>query len=130
MRIMAYVVSGIGLVIVWPIAAIMAGIGYYPPDVSAGVAFLRSAMAVTLFAIPLVWVISLVSSVIVHYRKGAASQPVPANVGNNADLLREVAARKVAREKKEKLLNRLAAAPYIAAACHLATWGLQIMGGR
>jgi hypothetical protein len=122
MRILAYIVSGIGLAAAWPFALMMTGFAHDQEQVAAGVGFARSAMVVTLFAIPLVWVISLVAAMFVHYRMKVPTRP-PAG-DTDADLVKETNLRRATRARKEQLLNRCAAAPYVAAGLHLAAWGL------
>lgn len=128
MRIVAYIVSGIGLVLAWPFALMMTGFAHDQEQVSAGVGFARSAIVLTLFAVPLVWVISLVTALFIHYRMKVPVRPAAGDT--DADLVREATVRRATRARKEQLLNRCAAAPYVVAGLHLAAWGLLAIAGR
>lgn len=128
MRIVAYIVSGIGLAAAWPFALMMSGFAHDQPQVSAAVGFARGAIVLTLFAVPLVWVISLLAAVLVHYRMKVPIRP-PAG-DTDTDLVQEATVRRATRSRKEQILNRCAAAPFVMAGLHLATWGLLAIVGR
>ena len=94
MKKLAYIVSGIGLLVVWPFAGMMTGFMYDSPiPPPPFFAMVRSLLAFTLFATPVVWVASLVLSLI-----------------------------EVRRRKRDRLLTAYARSPYIAALAHLCTW--------
>lgn len=128
MRILAFIISGIGLIAAWPFALAMTGSAQVQPEVSAEGGFARGAIALTLFAVPLVWLVSAVAAVVVHFGMKVPVRPVAGDT--DADLAQEAAIRRSTRSRKGQLLNRLAAAPYVAATLHLATWGILAIVGR
>ena len=128
MRILAFIISGIGIVVVWPVAAVMTGFAHDQEQVPAALGLARNAMIVTLFAVPLIWVAGSVAALIIHFGMKVPSRPAVGDT--DADLVREAMVRKARRARKHQLLNRCAAAPFVAAGLHVATWGLVVVAGR
>src|SRR3954465_5954953 len=93
MKKSAWIVSGLGLVIVWPLAGMMTAFAYDAPTVPRYFAFVRVLLAVTLYIIPLIWILAFILSIVEARRK-----------------MRDV------------LLKRYAMAPYFAAGAHLLVW--------
>lgn len=129
MRITAFVVSGIGLFVIWPFAAMMTAFTYDNPEVSAPAGFLRSLLWFTLVAIPVVWLTSLILSLILARKRTAANEALPAAGYDDAQVLREAALRKAHREKRSRLLNACAASPFVVTGLHLLIWVIAFIVG-
>jgi hypothetical protein len=93
MKIAPWIVSGLGLVIIWPFAGMMTAFSYDAPTVPLYFEIIRRLLGLTLFAIPLVWIVALVLFIIEARRK-----------------------------KRPEVLARFAWSPYIAAGAHLLVW--------
>ena len=77
----------------------MTAFSYDAPTVPFYFEIIRGMLAITLQAIPVVWIVALVLSII-----------------------------EVRRKKREKLLNRYAMSPYVAAGAHLLVWIAAFIG--
>ena len=93
MKLIAWIASGVALVLIWPFAALMTGFAYDAPTVPTYFEIIRLLLALTLLATPLVWVVALVLSIV-----------------------------EIRRSKRESLLMRYALAPYWAGGAHLIVW--------
>jgi hypothetical protein len=123
------VVSGVGFLVIGPFAAVMTGIGYVNPDVPDLIGFLRGLLWYTLVAIPVVWLASLIFSLILARKKTAAPEAPPAAGYDDAQVLREAALAKAHREKRNRLLNACAASPFVVAGLHLSIWVIAFIVG-
>src|SRR5215203_3015139 len=106
MRALSYVVSGIGFLVLLPFAGMMVAFAHDSPNPSPLEEILRGALVITLLAIPLVWLVSLVVSLIVARRKVDTADQ------QGSDVLREFTSRKSHERKKARLLKFCALSPY------------------
>jgi hypothetical protein len=124
MKVFPYVVSGIGFLVLLPFAGLMVAFAHDSPNPSPLDEILKGALVITLLAIPLVWLVSLVISLIVVRRKvGTADE-------QGADILQEFMTRKSHEGKKARLLKFCALSPYFAAALHLSVWIIALVVPR
>jgi len=94
-----WIVSGLALVFVWPVAGMMTAFAYDAPTVPTYFAVVRGILGLTLLAIPVVWLGALVLSILEARGKN-----------------------------REWRLKRFAMAPYLAAGVHVAAWIAAIAG--
>lgn len=120
---MAYVVSAIGLFVIWPFSAVMTGFAHDQEQVPVILGIVRSGLWFTLLAIPFVWIGSLILSLFIVRRKIDPGQ----SGDGDAQIIHMVVAHKARRERKDRLLNACAISPYIAAALHLSLWGIMLV---
>jgi hypothetical protein len=116
MRVLPYVASGVGFVVFLPFATMMVAFAHDSPNASPREEILRAALVLTLVAIPLVWVGSLISSLIIARRK------VDIDDLEGTDIVEVFTVRKAEQRKKDRLLKFCALSPYFAAALHLSVW--------
>lgn len=119
MRVLAYIISAIGLVVAWPFAAMMTAFLHDSEKVPALLGVARDLMWYSLLLIPFAWVAGVVCATIVSRRKVA---PIPDMATSDEQLVRLAVQQRTALDRKQKLLNRCAAAPYAAFALHLLSW--------
>jgi hypothetical protein len=99
MKTSQWILGGVAIFLILPVAGMMTGFAFDDPTVPTYFAIVRVLLAITLSAIPAVWLIALILSIVEAKNK-----------------------------KRENILKRYASAPNYAWGAHLLVWLLVILG--
>jgi Na+/phosphate symporter len=121
MRPFAYLISGIGILVLLPFAALMTAFAHGPPHPTPLLSLAQGLAVVTLALMPIAWLGSVLAALVTRQ---IPPQPIEANgaIADDAQLLEHFRTHTAATRKREEFLNRCATVPYLAVLAHGISW--------